>query len=134
MFKAASKFCKDVAAVLADHGTSWTLIPPTTPHYGGLWEAGVKSTKNLLKKTMREHTLTFEELSTVLTEIEACLNSRPLGSLTSDPEDLQVLTPSHFFIFTAADVIPDEETPTVPENQLDRFQLMQRIRDQFWKR
>ncbi|XP_058797106.1 uncharacterized protein LOC131667606 [Phymastichus coffea] len=128
MFQEASTFYKDIAKVLADDGTSWTFIPPTTPHYGGLWEAGVKSTKNLLKKTIGEHTLTFEELTTVLVEIEACLNSRPLCPLTTDPEDLQALTPSHFLLGAASGVVPDQPTPAVPENRLGRFQLLQRKR------
>ncbi|XP_043501598.1 uncharacterized protein LOC122523780 [Polistes fuscatus] len=73
MFRRASDFYHRVASLLANDGTSWTFIPPNAPHYGGLWEAGVKSVKHHLKRVVGEHTLTFEELSTVLVEIEACL-------------------------------------------------------------
>ncbi|XP_033231662.1 uncharacterized protein LOC117182667 [Belonocnema kinseyi] len=94
MFAAASKFYGEVAAILANKGTDWTFIPPNTPHCGGLWEAGVKSNKHHLKRVIGDHKLTFEELSTVLVEIEACLNSRPLYPLTNEVDDLTALTPA----------------------------------------
>lgn len=58
--------------------TKWHFIPPASPHFGGLWEAGVKSTKTHLTKIIGNSSLTFEELSTLLVQIEAILNSRPL--------------------------------------------------------
>ncbi|XP_058789685.1 uncharacterized protein LOC131663342 [Phymastichus coffea] len=120
MFRAGSTFFQEVASTLANDGITWTFKPPNhTP---------------LRRRFVGEHTLTFEELSTVLAEIESCLNSRPLCPLTSDPEDLQALTPSHFLIDATSGLTLDEETPTVPINRLSRFQLLQRIRDQFWKR
>ena len=134
MFQRASDFYKEVASVLANDGTDWAFIPPSAPHYGGLWEAGVKSVKHHLKRVVGEHTLTFEELSTVLVEIEACLNSRPLGALSSDLEDLHALTPSHFLHGGSSTLLPDADVSEVPLNRLDRFQLLQRIRSQFWKR
>jgi len=69
---------KKVHDALTDLGVQWRLIPPRSPHFGGLWEAAVKSMKHLLQKTVGNAHLRFEELSTVLTRAEACLNSRLL--------------------------------------------------------
>lgn len=79
-------------------GTEWHFIPPSTPHFGGLWESAVKSTKTHLKKTIGRSYLTFEELTTILVQIEAVLNSRPLCPMTNFADDFNVLTPSHFLI------------------------------------
>ena len=79
-------------------GTYWSFIPPASPHFGGLWEAGVKSIKSHLKKTIGTSLLTFEEMTTVLTQIEAVLNSRPLCSLSTSSHEFNFLTPGHFLI------------------------------------
>ncbi|XP_076549276.1 uncharacterized protein LOC143308232 [Osmia lignaria lignaria] len=133
MFSAASTFYKCAAATLANDGTSWKFIPPNSPHYGGLWEAGVKSVKHHLKRVIGNRPLTFEEFATVLVEIEACLNSRPLCPLSNDVEDLRVLTPAHF-LGVATGLIPEDAPPDVCENRLERFQILQLIRNNFWKR
>ena len=61
-------------------------------------ESGSKSMKKHLRKVTGEVKLTFKELSTVVAQIEACLNSRPLISLASDDEGLEVLISGHFLI------------------------------------
>ena len=134
MFKRSSKFYTEAASLLANDGTEWTFIPPHAPHYGGLWEAGVKSTKHHLKRVIGEHTLTFEEFSTSLVQIEACLNSCPLSPLSSDVDDLQALTPMHFITDGASALLPDAGTISSPENRLNHFQLLQRMLNEFWKR
>ncbi|XP_055923279.1 uncharacterized protein LOC129953816 [Eupeodes corollae] len=75
---------------------SWNFIPPGSPHMGGLWEAGVKSFKIHFKKIAGNSKYTFEEFSTLLARIESCLNSRPLSSMSNNPDDLLPLTPGHF--------------------------------------
>ena len=55
----------------ASQGISWSFIPERSPHFGGLWESAVKSVKTHLKKIVGDTKLTFEELSTILTQIEA---------------------------------------------------------------
>ncbi|XP_029157331.1 uncharacterized protein LOC114929816 [Nylanderia fulva] len=98
LFIAASSEGEGIARAAAKEGIRWHFNPPAAPHFGGLWEAAVKSAKYHLRRVIGETTLTFEELSTLLTQIEACLNSRPLQALSDDPDDVSALTPGHFLI------------------------------------
>ena len=88
-----------INAFTAKNRIQWHLTPPRTPHFGGLWEAGVKSMKVLLRKNLHSRLLRYDELETVLVEVEATLNSRPSEPLTStDPDSAELLTPGHFLI------------------------------------
>lgn len=78
--------------------------------------------------------LTFEELSTVLVQIEAVLNSRPLCPLSDDVSDLSVLTPGHFLIGEAPTTIPEPSLSALPTTRLSRWQLLRQRVEHFWKR
>ncbi|XP_077294632.1 uncharacterized protein LOC143917108 [Arctopsyche grandis] len=93
---------------VASEGIRWKFNPPRAPHMGGLWEAAVKSMKIHLNKVLKATTLNFESFCTVLTQIEACMNSRPLSPLSSDPLDLLPLTPGHFLIGRSLLALPME--------------------------
>ncbi|XP_073944620.1 uncharacterized protein [Choristoneura fumiferana] len=62
----------EIAEILANDNTTWHFIPPGSPHFGGLWEAGVKSIKTHLKRVIGQTLLTFEEYTTLLTQVESC--------------------------------------------------------------
>ena len=64
------------------------MIPPHAPHFGGLWESAVKSAKRYLLRVVGDTRLIYEELYTVLTQVEACLNSRSLSPQSNNPNDL----------------------------------------------
>ena len=72
----------------------WSFNTPKAPWQGGFFERLVTSVKRCLKKILGQSCVTYEELLTVLTEIECVLNSRPLTYVST--EDLEEpLTPSH---------------------------------------
>lgn len=134
LFNAACSQHHDVAEALANLNTKWTFIPPHAPHFGGLWEAGVKAAKHHLRRVIGDATLTFEELSTLLAKIEACLNSRPLHPLSTDPSDLSALTPGHFLIGSALTAVPEPTLLDLNQHRLSRWQLLSQMRDHFWYR
>jgi hypothetical protein len=120
--------------IQSDHNIEWHFIPPRSPHMGGLWEANIKCVKNHLIRVIGNANLTFEELYTVLTSIEAILNSRPLCSLSNDPNDLSYLTPGHFFVGEPLNAPAEFDLTDVNIHRLSRWQHVERIRQHFWKR
>ncbi|UYV73931.1 hypothetical protein LAZ67_11001496 [Cordylochernes scorpioides] len=127
LFKAAN--IQDFSAI---ESINWHFIPPSAPNFGGLWEAGIKSIKTILSKTMKSRLLNYEVLLTLLAQIEACLNSRPLTFVSNDPNDLTALTPGHFFIGNA--MRHDAESDHSTLNLRSRWDLIQPQRDYFWNR
>ncbi len=76
-----------ISSYLLTQRISWHCIPERAPHFGGFSEAAMISTKFHLKRVMGSQRLDYEEFSTVATQVESCLNIRPLTSTTSHPVD-----------------------------------------------
>ncbi|GFT57618.1 uncharacterized protein TNCV_4635421 [Trichonephila clavipes] len=100
--------------------SSWNFIPPRSSNFGGLWESGVKSFKTHPKRVARCSNLTLEEFITLLAEIEAVLNSRPLSPLSFDFDDFETLSPGHFLIGRTVTAIVEPQLINVKENRLPR--------------
>ncbi|XP_076660859.1 uncharacterized protein LOC143364349 [Halictus rubicundus] len=134
MFRASSKEAAAIAGQLSKEGVRWKFIPPGAPHFGGLWEAAVRSVKHHLRRVVGDHAHTYEELATFLCQVEACLNSRPLQALTDDPEDLTPLTPGHFLVGGPLLATPEPTLHDVPTSRLSRWQQLQQRVEHFWRR
>lgn len=111
----------------------WHFIPANSPHFGGLWESAVGSLKHHLKRILSNNPLTFEEFYTVLSKVEAVLNSRPLTPLSNDPSDLEALTPGHFLIGSAITAHPEATLEDNVKN-LTRFQHLHKMHQDIWSR
>lgn len=112
---------------------SWKVIPPHAPHFGGMWESTVKCFKTHLYRVVGDHLLTYEELLTVLTQVEALLNSRPLCVLSEDPYP-EVLTPAHFLMTSPLQFLPALDVSQDRLSILDRKKLLDQMVQSYWKK
>lgn len=131
-FVGASRILSGYMKNAADgEGIKFSFHAPSSPHFNGLSEAGIKSVKSHLYRIVGSQIFTYEEFYTLLTQIEAILNSRPLCSVSSDPNDL---TPGHFLTLAPLTSVPNPDLSHLNFNQLDRWQLLQRLQQDLWKR
>ncbi|XP_051864223.1 uncharacterized protein LOC127566243 [Drosophila albomicans] len=133
-FLEATREC--IIAQHAHKSLSWHFNPPGAPHMGRLWEAGVKSFKALFYKATSTAKYTFEELSTLLAKIEACLNSRPISPMPADPSDLLALTPGHFLVGGPLISVLESPINQPATSILNRWQRLKALHQQFcfrWK-
>ena len=75
---------------------------------GGLWESQIRSVRSILSALMWEydHSLDDESLGSLSAEVECIINSRPLTVPSSDPRDLDPLTPSQLLTMKSKVVMP----------------------------
>ena len=124
-----------VAGSLVTDGINWHFIPSSAPHFGGLWQADVKSIMSHLRRVIGPQKLTSEAFLTLLVEIQMILNSRPIGPLSGESDDVEASTPAHLLIGSVLVSIPQ---PFLINSNLDSLthwsQLVKGIRDLFWTR
>ena len=95
----------------------WSHTPSRAPHFGGLREATVKAAKTHLHKVLATQRLTYEEYATILAEIEAILNNRPLYPLSSQSEyGVDALTPAHLLVGHALKSLPQPPTSVIQQH------------------
>jgi hypothetical protein len=90
--------------------------------------------KNHLFKTMKERFYTFEECYTLLCQIEAILNSRPLTPLSDDTSDFMPLTPARFLVGGPITSYPEPSFEVTPDSRLSRWEAIEKQRQIFWSR
>ena len=85
----------ELQAKLSSKGIKWKFIVEHSPWHGGWWERLVQNVKEPLRKIIGKALLSYSELATVLTRIEAVINTRSLTTVSDDVRDLTPITPVH---------------------------------------
>lgn len=75
---------RDAQDYCSSQRITWKFIIEKAAWWGGWWERMVKSVKVSLRKVLGHQSLSFEELTTVLADVEATINSRPLTYAVKD--------------------------------------------------
>ena len=88
----------DIETSLVQKDIKWKFNPPGAPLFGGIWERLVRSCKKAMITVLDGRSLTDDVLITTMCSVEQMFNARPLTTVSDDPDDLEALTPNHFFI------------------------------------
>ena len=107
---------------------NWHFITPRAPWHGAFWERLVKSIKEPLRKTLGKAVLNEVELSTVLCQIEAVINERPLTAILEE-DNMKVITPTLLLNGRSLQDVPEEELGFQPTK---RLLYLQNLKSQFW--
>ena len=147
-FKSATAVLKTIIQTseakkfLAQLHIEWHFNLEKAPWWGGVFERMIKSAKRCLKKAIGRNSLTHDELLTLVVEVEAVLNSRPLTYLSSEDKN-EPLTPSHlsigYRVLTLPDPPPPDEDPDYDssdstEGLTRRMRHLTKALQKFWKR
>jgi hypothetical protein len=108
---------------------------PLGPHWGGVFERMVQSMKRALKATLGRRKADLEEFRTVLCNAEAVINSRPLTTVSGDPDDPLPVTPAHLSLGRALMQLPDNlGRDDVNSRIAVQWRNRQQLHSEFWTR
>ena len=119
---------------LSRQSIEWRFNPPAASHQGGVWERVIRSVRKImLALTDQQRQLTDEEFFTFAAEVERILNNRPLTSVSSDPTDLEALTPNSLLLCRLDDSIPLDVFMKADKYKRS-WRFVNWLADQFWLR
>lgn len=126
--------------LFTDKRITWKYIVERAAWWGGMWERLVRTVKTCLRKILGRSYLQFEELQTLICEVEAVINSRPLSYLHTDSSEPSPLTPAHFLTGQRITTLPsypqsESSVRNTSATQLNkRLRYRQRLSTEFWNR
>ena len=125
---------KQIYEYLRQQEIQWHFNPPTASHMGGAWERMVGLVKRILGVLLPRRLLNDDLLQTLLLEVEAIVNSRPLTDVVLEPGSDLPLTPNHLLRLNPCIGLPILLTGEKDLYAQQRYRVVQYIADEFWRR
>ncbi|XP_074648982.1 uncharacterized protein LOC141904302 [Tubulanus polymorphus] len=128
---------KKIHETLLQKDVEWLFNPPSALHWGGVWERCIRTIRKSLSFVMKLQLVNEEEFRTLICEVESIVNGRPITPVTSDPDDLEPLTPNHLLLLRGGSKLPPREFASVDQYSRRRWRHVQYLADQFgwrWQR
>ncbi|KAK3103582.1 hypothetical protein FSP39_020334 [Pinctada imbricata] len=125
-----------VRKFLHHSGISWIFNAPHASHMGGVWERMIGLTRRILDSLLldqKSKPLTHEMLVTLMTEVSAIINSRPIAQISTDPDSPMILRPS-MLLTGKMDLAPAEaESLHLRDIYRADWKRVRYLADTFWQ-
>lgn len=127
----------NISKYLSEEECTWLFNPPHSSHMGGLWERMIRVSRQILDSILSLISLsrlTHEVLLTLMAEVSAIINARPLAPISTDVD-------SHFLL-TLAMILTQKDCTTVPppgssetaDLHRQQWKRIQHLVNAFWER
>ena len=125
-----------ISDAMLQQNIQWIFNPPLASHFGGAWEREIRTIRKVLNGilNMQPMRMTNEELNTLICEVESILNSRPLTTISDDPNDLEPLTPNHILLMKCGPTYPPGLFSADDRYVRRRWKQVQYLTNIFWSR
>ena len=128
-----------IKAELLQENCDWftfAMNVPSSSHMGGVWERQIRTVRSILSPLLQNNGLQLDDESvrTLMCEVEAIINSRPLTvDLLNDPGSLSPLTPNHLLTMKTKVVLsPPGVFPSADKFCRKRWRRVQHLANEFW--
>ena len=126
-----------ISREVQDHVSSkyirWEFNTEAAPWKGGFFERMIKSVKRCLKKVLINTRLTYEELLTVIKEVENTVNNRPLVYMYDDVHQ-EVLTPNKLLFGRNLETSASTDEVVIERDLSRRAKYINTLLNQWWRR
>ena len=119
---------------LLQKNINWSFSPPYGSHFGGIWERCIRTVRKILQALLREQITDDESLATLMCKVESIMNSRPITTVSSDPNDNGPLTPNHLLLLKSEVSLPPGLFNREDSLSRRRWRQVQYLADLFWRR
>ncbi|XP_067309102.1 uncharacterized protein [Pseudorasbora parva] len=125
----------EIQNYLLDNGCTWAFNAPHSSHMGGVWERMIGIARRILDAMLLTNTrLTNEVLTTLMAEVAAIMNARPLVPISTDCEKTEILTPAMLLTQKACTVSAPPGEFSIKDMYKSQWKQVQNLADTFWKR
>ncbi|XP_037103989.1 uncharacterized protein LOC119120868 [Syngnathus acus] len=125
-----------VEKFLLDQGCAWKFNVPHASHMGGSWERMIGVPRKILDSMFLQlgtSRLSHEALSTLMAEVAAIFNARPLIPVSTDPDDPFILTPET--LLTQKVCVPSAPVGDwIKDLHKSHWRQVQHLAQTFWDR
>lgn len=112
----------------------WSFNPPHESHFGGIWERCIRTVRKILHALLREQIAEDERLVTFMCEVESIMNNRPITPVSSDPNNMEPLTPNHLLFLKSEVTLPPSLFKSEDLFSSCTWKQVQYLADIFWRR